>query len=113
MLETAVIMVWGISNLILQTIIMVWTSSKQRRDEKVTNIRSSQTPPEPLSVQTNSLRTFYDIVIDPIADLIQGNEVILIPEGPLCLALMPHLWTPTPGFYVRFVESEWFRLSPV
>ena len=70
-------------------------SLNKLRDEKIANGRSSQTPPEPLPVQTDSLRTFYDIVIDPIADLIQGNEVILIPEGPLCLAP-----------YAAFVDSN-------
>ena len=33
-----------------------------------------------------SLRCLYDTVIDPIADLLQGEEVVLIPDGPLCLA---------------------------
>ena len=32
-----------------------------------------------------SLRKFYDLIISPIADLIRGNEVTLVPEGPLCL----------------------------
>ena len=56
--------------------------------EKVANVRSLHTPSEPLLVQTSALRTFYDIIIDPIADLIHGKELILVPEGPLCLA--PH-----------------------
>ena len=33
-----------------------------------------------------SLRCLYDTVIDPIADLLQGEEVVLIPDGLLCLA---------------------------
>jgi len=33
----------------------------------------------------SSLGKFYDLIISPIADLIRGNEVILVPEGPLCL----------------------------
>ena len=56
------------------------------RDEQMANGRSSQTPSKPVTVQTNALRTFYDIIIDPIADLIHGTELILVPEGPLCLA---------------------------
>ena len=55
-------------------------------DKKVANERSPQTPPEPVPVQTNALRKFYDILIDPIADLIRGNELIMVPVGPLCLA---------------------------
>ena len=37
-------------------------------------------------VQTNDLRTLYDVIIDPIADLLEGAELIIVPEGPLCLA---------------------------
>ena len=55
-------------------------------DRKVANERYLQTPPEPVPAQTNALRTFYDIIIDPIADLIRGNELIMVPVGPLCLA---------------------------
>ena len=35
---------------------------------------------------TNALRTWYDFVISPIKDLINGNELIFVPGGPLCLA---------------------------
>ena len=35
---------------------------------------------------TNALRTWYDVVIRPIKDLINGDELIFVPEGPLCLA---------------------------
>ena len=35
---------------------------------------------------TNPLRTLHDIIISPIKDLINGNELIFVPEGPLCLA---------------------------
>ena len=55
-------------------------------DKKVANERSPETPTEPVPVQTNALRTFYDIIIDPIADLIRGNELVLVPVGPLFLA---------------------------
>ena len=55
-------------------------------DEQVANGRSPQTPAKPVPLRMNALRMFYDVIIDPIADLIHGNELILIPEGPLCLA---------------------------
>ena len=35
---------------------------------------------------TNSLRDLFDSVIGPIAHLLNGDELIIIPEGPLCLA---------------------------
>ena len=31
-----------------------------------------------------SLQQLYDIVIGPFADLLQGNEIIIVPDGPLC-----------------------------
>ena len=35
------------------------------------------------SIREGPLRTLYDIVIKPIADIVQGNEVIIVPDGPL------------------------------
>ena len=34
----------------------------------------------------NSLRPLYDVIIAPIADLLQGDQLIVIPDGPFCLA---------------------------
>ena len=34
----------------------------------------------------NSLRFFHDCIIAPITDLLEGDELIIVPEGPLCLA---------------------------
>ena len=33
-----------------------------------------------------SLRPLYDVIIGPIADLLQGDQLIVVPDGPLCLA---------------------------
>ena len=49
---------------------------------------------------TNSLRTWYDVVISPIKDLINGNELIFVPGGPLCLAP-----------YAAFMDSDSKYLS--
>ena len=35
------------------------------------------------SIREGPLMALYDIVIKPIADLVQGNEVIIVPDGPL------------------------------
>ena len=35
------------------------------------------------SIREGPLMTLYDILIKPIADLVQGNEVIIVPDGPL------------------------------
>ena len=37
-----------------------------------------------------SLRKLYDIILAPVADLVHGDDLILIPEGPLCLVPMLH-----------------------
>ena len=52
-------------------------------DEHVANERSPQTPAKPVPLQMSVLRTLYDVIIDPIADVIHGDELILVPEGPL------------------------------
>ena len=34
----------------------------------------------------NSLQPLYEVLLGPIADLLQGNELIIVPDGPFCLA---------------------------
>ena len=34
----------------------------------------------------NFLRPLYDAIIGPIADLLQGDQLIVVPDGPFCLA---------------------------
>ena len=36
--------------------------------------------------EKNSLRLLHDNVIGPIANLLHGDELIIVPDGPLCLA---------------------------
>ncbi|KAL9965089.1 hypothetical protein ACROYT_G028837 [Oculina patagonica] len=33
-----------------------------------------------------ALRILYDVVISPVADLLEGDELIIVPDGPLCVA---------------------------
>ena len=35
---------------------------------------------------TNVFRPLYDVIIGPIADLLQGDQLIVVPDGPFCLA---------------------------
>jgi len=65
------------------------------RGEQVVNGRSPQTPAKPVPFQLNALRMFYHVIIEPIVDLIDGDELILVPEGPLGLAP-----------YAAFVDSN-------
>jgi len=34
----------------------------------------------------NSLRPLYDVIFGPIEDLLQGDQLIVVPDGPFCLA---------------------------
>ncbi|CAH3196420.1 unnamed protein product, partial [Porites evermanni] len=45
--------------------------------------------------EIESLQTLYNVVIDPIRDLLHGDEVVIVPQGPLCL-------TP----YAAFMEKK-------
>ena len=55
-------------------------------DKKLAEERSSKPKSHPSYFETKSLQTFYNVVIDPIRDLLQGDEVVIVPQGPLCLA---------------------------
>ena len=55
-------------------------------DKKLAEERSSKTRSYSSSFETKSLQTLYNVVIDPIRDLLQGDEVVIVPQGPLCLA---------------------------
>lgn len=36
--------------------------------------------------ENNSLRRFYDYIVGPISDSLRGDELVIVPDGPLCLA---------------------------
>ena len=40
----------------------------------------------PSSYSVNSLQPLCDVLLGPIAGLLQGNELIVVPDGPFCLA---------------------------
>ena len=54
-------------------------------DKKLAEERSSKPKSQPC-VETKSLQTLYNVVIDPIRDLLHSDEVVIVPQGPLCLA---------------------------
>ena len=70
-------------------------SLNKLRVENVENESSDAAQSHPLHATSNAFKTFYDIIVSPIADLIQGDELIIVPEGPLCL--VP---------YTAFVDSN-------
>ena len=53
-------------------------SSSEREDD--------QEPTQTLQCTIESLQPLHDVIIGPIADLCHGNELIIVPDGPLCLA---------------------------
>ena len=55
-------------------------------DKKLAEERSPRKPRSHSSCfETKSLQTLYNVVIDPIRDLLHGDEVVIVPQGPLCL----------------------------
>ena len=56
------------------------------RDQELEMDDFDLTGDEALQFSKNSLQTLYNVVIDPIVDLTQGQELIIVPDGPLCLA---------------------------
>ena len=62
-------------------------SLRNPSDKKLAEERSPSKPRcHPSYFETKSLQTLYDVVIDPIRDLLDGDEIVIVPEGPLCLA---------------------------
>ena len=61
-------------------------SLRNRSKKKLVEERSSKPRSHSSSFETKSLQTFYNVVIDPIRDLLHSNEVVIVPQGPLCLA---------------------------
>ena len=61
-------------------------SLRKPSDKKLAEEGSSKPRSHSSHFETNSLQTLYNVVIDPIRDLLQGDEVMVVPQGPLCLA---------------------------
>ena len=70
------------------------------RRPPLANESSNQTRTLSLQSQNQQLRRLYDVMIAPITDLIDGDEIIIVPEGPLWLAP-----------YAAFIDSQSKYLS--
>ena len=55
--------------------------------------------------QSSALKKLHDIIVAPIADLIEGNEITFVPEGPFCLVPYPALQDSNSSYL-----SESFRI---
>ena len=64
------------------------------------NKESGQEKEEALQSKDHPLRLLYDSVIRPIADLLHGDELIIVPDGPLFMAP-----------YAAFIDQESKYLS--
>ncbi|XP_073229372.1 uncharacterized protein [Porites lutea] len=60
-------------------------SLRNPSDKKVTEEQTSLPMSHSSYLTAKSLQTLYNVVIDPIRDLLHGDEVVIVPEGPLCL----------------------------
>lgn len=60
----------------------LYKQTKSPPDEK----RFNKTQSYPLESQDYLLKRLYDLFIAPVEDLITGNEIVIVPEGPLCYA---------------------------
>ena len=61
-------------------------SLRKPSDEKLAEERSRNPRSHSSPFETKSLQKFYNVVIDPIRDLLHSDEVVIVPQGPLCLA---------------------------
>ena len=50
------------------------------------NTGDDEEPAQTLQCTIESLQPLHDAIIGPITDLCQGDELIIVPDGPLCLA---------------------------
>ena len=81
------------------------------KDENLSDARS---PPEKKQNQSSSSRNsasrlLYETIVSPIQDLLLDNEVIFVPEGPLCLAPFVSFMDPDSKY---LCESFRIRIIP-
>ena len=73
------------------TFLKTWN---EKTCEKIRNVQYADELPVQRSEETgpdskeDALKEMYDMVISPIADVIHGDEIIIVPDGPL--ALVPY-----------------------
>ena len=61
-------------------------SMDELRDEPLSTREDAEEKDQSWSSSVNSLCPLYDVIIGPIAELLQGEQLIVVPDGPLCLA---------------------------
>ena len=61
-------------------------SLDELNDDQPSEIESHERNAESSNLAISPLQPLHDAVIGPIADLLQGDELVIVPDGPLCLA---------------------------
>ena len=72
------------------------TAGVKCEDRSLDNLRDETATTETLSearshsshldpTELNALKKLYDLIIGPVCDLLHNKEVIIVPDGPLCL----------------------------
>ena len=83
-------------------------SLDQLREGECMTEKTSCSVSQPVSSK-ESLKRFFDLIFAPIADLVHGDDLILVPEGPLCLIPYAALMNPEQEY---LCESLRIRLIP-
>ena len=55
-------------------------------DDPPSNREAAEETDQSPTSSVSSLRQLYDVIIGPIADLLEGDQLLLVPDGPFCLA---------------------------
>ena len=61
-------------------------SMEELSDDPPSNRDAVEDTEQSPTSSVNSLRRLYDVIIGPIADLLLGDQLIVVPDGPFCLA---------------------------
>ena len=61
-------------------------SLDRQRSDYSCSIEAVEESFQSLNFSDNILQPLYDVLISPIADLLQGDEIFLVPDGPFCKA---------------------------
>ena len=80
-----------------------------REDHSKVDEKTKEANPQPDIQQDGCLSSLYDIVMKPVADLIQGDELLIILDGPQWIA--PYAaWQDSNSKYL--CESFTIRVAP-
>ena len=77
-------------------------SMDKPHDDPLSNREAAEEREHSPTSSLNSLRPLHDVIIGPIADWLQGDQLIVVPDGPFCLVPYSAL---TETIRIRMVPS--------